>query len=328
MLDTLVQVAGLGQAWTALLHPKIQNLPVPPLVGIDCSNCRMIREGGFHPKARCCNIYPEFPNFLLGEILVLGQQEGSPAQIANWITERRTDPWYAHKPPIMHETYNNTNYEHVRDIPPCLLLDEQGKCTVYAQRPHTCISYNCVYPLYPEIIAFWHTFHSLLELHSQLTSTFLLHALHLNVSEYQAVWNSTNDEILWGTGLSMDEPIHQALWQNRSPDEFYRACFQYILDHQATIRDQIEMFRREQLKQQNRSLSAMEGAFVPVAQQDHTPAAPVALEPPLMLWEQVAAGKTVRAEDNIWTLTELEGFLLWLHQAMMGRYALLYRGQT
>lgn len=327
MQDSLTQRAGLGQAWTALLHAKIQRLQVPPLPGIDCNQCRMVQEGGFHPKARCCNIYPEFPNFLLGEILETGQQPGSPAQVIDWIRERRTDPTYAHKPPRMHEKYNNQNYQHVRDIPPCLLLDEQGKCTVYEQRPHTCISYNCVYPLYPEIIGFWHAFYSLLELHSQLTSRFLLHNLGIDVVEYLAQWRNTTDEQLWGQTLQMQESIHQTLWQGKEPASFYRACFLYILEHRDTIRDDVEKFRRQELQQKqaasgsNEDEGDLEPRFVSALE-------PVALEPPLMVWEQVATGKTIPATSNSWTLTEWEGFILWLHQAMMGRYSLLYRGQS
>lgn len=316
MANTLPEQVGLGPTWQALLHPIIRSLQVPKLPGIDCNKCRMVQEGGFHPFARCCNIYPEFPNFLAGEVLEHGQREGSSATVEGWITGGRSGPAYVHKPPSMHDKYNNENYENVRDIPPCPLLDEAGHCTVYAQRPHTCIEYNCVYPLYPEIIAFWHAFHSLLGLHSYVTSRYLLQALSMDVDAYKDAWNSNTNEAIWGDGLTMSPDFHSQLWQGNEPVSFYKSCHHYVIENQETIRNEVEEFRRQQLLEK--------------AQQEQNEARQEVLqsmsydlgyfEPPLELWEQVSVGKHIAPEDNPWTLTEYEGYLLWLHKAMLGRY--------
>ncbi len=317
MANTLAELVGLGPTWTALLHPQIRSLQVPQLPGIHCNQCRMVEEGGFHPFARCCNIYPEFPNFLLGEILEKGQPAGSKSTVAGWIKEGRSGPAYAHKPPAMHERYNNQNYDNVSEIPPCPLLNEEGHCTVYAQRPHTCIEYNCVYPLYPEIIGFWHAFHSLLGLHSYLTSRYLLHALGWNVDEYQAAWKDSSNDEIWGGLLTMQPDFHSKLWNGQHPERFYKDCSRYVLDNRDSIREEVEMYRRHQLLEQAETNNNEER--LQALQQ--LPQRLNVLEPPLALWEEVSVGRHIPPEENPWTLTEFEGYILWLHKAMLGRYA-------
>ncbi len=325
-MSTVVEQTGLGETWAALLHPKIQALQVPKLPGMNCSQCRMVEERGFAPFARCCNIYPEFPNFLLGEILVKGQAKGSAGNIEAWIDEGRSGPAYAHKPTVMHDLHDDSHYDKLADIPPCPLLDDEGRCTVYAQRPFTCIEFNCVYPPYPEIIAFWHTFHSLLGLHSLVTSRYLMKVMGFDIEKFQTTWTHQDSTTIWGNELSIQPDFLTKLWQGKEKKEFYISCHEYIQSHTETIRDEVETFRKEQLihtlKQRDLWTREREEELLQQVLE------PTHQEPSLEVWEQVANGKPILPEHNLYSLTEFEGMLLWFHQAMMGRYTMLMKIQN
>jgi len=324
-MSTIAEQAGLGAAWQAILHPKIRELQAPKLPHIDCDNCPMVEARGFAPLARCCNIYPEFPNFLLGEILAKQQAEGSPAKVEAWIDEGRSGPTFSHKPPVMHRRYDDANYDHIGDIPPCPLLGQDGRCTVYHQRPSTCIEYNCTYPPFAEIIAFWHGYHSLLALYSATTAGYLLGILGIDLEAFHETWGREDEASIWGDGVVMRADFHEQLWQGKKPRAFYKACYEHVIEHGEGLHDELEFYRREQVFAQIKD----DGTWSQVREDEllQRPLAASIIEPPGDLWNYLASGQHLAPEENPLTLIEWVGIVLWLHQSMMGRYTALLKAQ-
>ena len=122
---------------------------------------------------------------------------------------------------------------------------------------------------------------------------------------------------IWGGQLTMQPDFHGKLWKGQTPERFYKDCSRYVLDNQDSIREEVEMFRHHQLLEQAEANNNEER----LQELQQLPQELNVLEPPLALWEEVSVGRHIAPESNPWTLTEFEGYILWLHKAMLGRYA-------
>lgn len=306
----------LAKSWEPLLHSSIRSLAFPPVPNIDCDHCWMEKMGLFGKNIKCCTYTPNFPNFLAGEILTDGYAEGGQSSIVEWIAERRGGPLMTHVPPGERDRFQRT-YDDPQDQPGCPLLDDNGRCTVYEHRPPLCIGYHCHYPQNPALIGFWNSLCSLLELHTILAAQYILGKQGWDKVAFNAFWQTHPfDEIWEENSIRQEESL--ALWQGNTEHEaFYKGCYQYLLEHADSIRDDLAVYRREQLlaglkEQPNPDSKRIE-------QLEDEPLVPEPLSPPPEAYQAFMSGHRILFPANHWSLYENESYILWFHEQAYGR---------
>lgn len=295
----------LADVWRPFLHPRVVALSFPAVPGIDCDNCRMEKMGYFSGATKCCTYTPEFPNFLVGQML---HDDAAPPLVESWVSGRG-DPLFLYAPPA-HKRAHQIAAAIPRNALPCPLLVE-GRCTAYAYRPYLCSGYHCAYPSTPSYKAFWNALVSLLALHSAIAAQLVMEALGKDRGAFIDTWNTIqNEEDVWHDGALSPE-FKAALWQGSTDARaFYVSCYAYVRDHAATIRAELDTFRRAQL------LRVLEGRGVLSegrAREIHEQASePHATQLPAMARAAFERGVVVFAE-HLWTVPEHESYVLQLH---------------
>lgn len=295
----------LASCWQPLLHPKVRSLRFSPLPDVVCDDCRMVASGFFEPSIKCCDYVPPIPNFLAGEILTDGQLGGSRETVRQWTGAGRADPLFLNVPPRLIALHRTKRL-------PCPLLDEAVGCTIYDHRPYLCVGYNCTFPPNPHVKAFWNCLSSLLALHSAITAQFLVGALGLDRLRYTEAWERAGAEAtVWTDQDAIEPSLIAELWQGESdPERFYRRCYQHIVDHAESIREQVDGYRREQLIRRLGELAAL----TPEREQEIVSQSldPIPRQPPGDADTAFSSRLVVFAEHR-WTLVEHESYLLWYH---------------
>lgn len=304
--------ADLALSWKPFLHPSILALEFPPVPKVNCSQCWMADLGMLHPKIKCCSQFPSLPNFLMGELLTDSPDTEGAQRVRGWLEERRGGPLQMHTPPHIAAQYERL-YEDLNDKPGCRYLDENGFCTVYEQRPPLCLGYHCLYP--PNnvhIMSFWNTLATLLQMHISVATPFLVEELGFDLKAFQTFWQSTSLEDLWD-GDSIKESHAKTLWQGRyTPEEFYKACYQYLKSHSDSLRCSVIEYRKEQLILFLKNLDTL----TPEREQEirQQPNEPSPQEPPPEALKLLQRQNLLYFEENIFTVYELESYLLWFHK--------------
>ncbi len=313
----------LGVSWKLLMHPSIKALDFPSLPAVKCDRCWMAACGYFDARAKCCTIYPIIPNFLVGEIAERGQLEGAKDRVVeDWLRGGRMGPMFSETPPPLAALYDKEQYKDRKQVPACPLLGEDGRCTIYEQRPYACLAFQCSYPPNREIIAFWFGLSSYLMMLSYLVSEFLMEELGMERAKYRELWQGMTEEAeAWEQeSLQMKPSFASALWQGKDPEAFVRACFAYLVAHESDLHLRIDAYRRQSLRERLPKLgrwTAEREAFL--GQQGWSP--PVASKPAPAFLGFVEKGEYVFFQDNDWTVSEVEGYLLFLHERMMAVHA-------
>lgn len=307
--------AVLASSWKPFLHDKLLILDFPPVPDLDCNNCWMATAGLVHNKIKCCSQFPALPNFLIGEILTDNPGSEGEHRIQGWLEQHWGGPFQLHTPPHIAAKFEK-RYDNMLDRPSCLLLDEDGYCTVYEHRPPLCMGYHCLYPPgNPAMMGFWNTLASLLQLHISVAGPFLLEALDFDMNEYQQFWQNIHLDDLW-EGEEFNEELNKRLWQGRDPAEFYKSCSQYIVNHANTIREDLIAYRNDQLVTFLHNL----GELSPEREnQIYTQSIePKSKQPPDSAMRIFLRQNVVYFEEHRWTIQENESYALWFHQQAYG----------
>ncbi len=201
--------------------PKARPGPGLPENPIDCAKCRRVEEGTAEPATKCCDVWPRFPNFLVGELLCAG----APALIEAWIDAGRGDPFGLEVPPEIVEKHLKARSPGRFGLP-CPLL-EDGRCSIYARRPLPCVDYHCLYPsgLQREAYA---CLSSALMLLAQRAERGLALSFDLDSQRMGEVLQLP-DDVLW-VNDAIEASSYEALWQHWQgrEREFYQACFRRL----------------------------------------------------------------------------------------------------
>ncbi|MCB9640372.1 MAG: hypothetical protein H6727_15860 [Myxococcales bacterium] len=301
----------LASCWEPMIHPAIRSLSFPPVPQVDCNNCRMVNAHLFPPHVKCCSRMPDLPNFLIGSLLVNGPETHGKQVVIDWISDRRTDPLYALVPPQRRQ--EESGLHSFKEWPVCP-MHQDGGCSIYAHRPYVCMGYHCFFPDPPELYAFWNSLSTLLALISVCASQYLALQCGLVSENFRDAWGAfPDDETAWPNGQQMDPQLHQQLWDSLDePKAFYQHCYQYILDHQDTILDELDQFRREQLVR----FMGFEGHPDPqraekIKQQpkDPSPQGPDPEDHKRYMKELILG-----PDKHRWTFREIEGHILYYYQ--------------
>ncbi len=292
----------LASCWKPVLHPAVRALEFPAVEGIDCFDCLMVKRRSYPARSKCCVYVPALPNFLVGEILDHGPQSNGEATVAAWVAAGRGDPLFVNAPPALQVLFREARQDS-REALACPLLDADGLCSIYEHRPYLCIGHHCRYPYPPEIAAFWNCLTSLLALTTALVAQHLLMKLGIDVKRFTEVWASVKDENdVWTDANTLDPRFSARLWQHeKDPADFYRHCFHHVMETGERLRAEVEEYRRWRL---GRTGAAAEE--------------PAPTQPPEAA-HNAFMEKVVAFDQNTWTLTEHEGFVLWYHNLLWGR---------
>jgi len=312
----------LGVSWKLLMSSAIKSLKFPSLPRVTCDRCWMAACGYFDERAKCCTIYPIVPNFLMGEIVERGQSEGAQDRVVeDWLRGGRMGPMFSETPPLLAERYDKERYKDRKKVPACPLLGQDGRCTIYEQRPYACLAFQCSYPPNREIIAFWFGLSSYLIMLSYLVAEFLMEEIGIERAKYREFWQVWGDESeAWeADDLRMKASFASALWQGQDPEAFVRACFAYLVAHESDLHLRIDAYRRRTLRERLPKLGRWTSEREQALAREWS--VPTACAPASAFWAVVQKGEYVFFQDNDWTVAEVEGFLLFLHERMMAVYA-------
>ncbi|MCB9639445.1 MAG: YkgJ family cysteine cluster protein [Myxococcales bacterium] len=309
----------LGVSWKLLMHPAIKALDFPSLPMVQCDRCWMASCGYFDARAKCCTIYPIIPNFLMGEVLARGQLDGAQERvIEGWLRGGRMGPMFSETPPAMAALYDKERYEDRKQVPGCPLLGEDGRCTIYEQRPYACLAFQCSYPPNREIIGFWFGLSSYLIMLSYLVAEFLMEELGLERTKYREFWQQVDDEATLWDGLQIKPVFAAEMWQGQDPENFVKACFDYLVEHEGELSEKLHDYRRRSLRERLPKLGRWTEEREQALQSSWQP--PSEQQPPEAFLDAVQKGEYLFFQDNDWTICEVEGYLLWLHARMMKTY--------
>jgi len=304
----------ISHVWKPLIHPKILELDFPSVECVDCSNCRMVRAFIFPRHSKCCARVPEFTNFVMGDLLENGTSDENMEIVNAWL-EDRSEPMWVAKPPSIRE-YEEKVKDH-KDWIACPFY-RGGQCSIYMYRPNICAIYHCIYPDPPEIHRFWNTLGSLLALINAITGQYLCYQLGVDIEKYRRLWGGLGHERdIWTEDHTIKRDFWSQLWEGMdTPEQFYRSCYRYIMDHQDTIYEELDQFRRKKLIERLKA----RGVLTPERQAEieNQPLGGVPLEPPPKAAELLQKELIVSFADNDWTLYEMQSFSLWYHQKVWG----------
>jgi Fe-S-cluster containining protein len=297
----------MAPIWEPLFHPSIKALDFPPIVEIDCNNCRMARAGIFPDAIKCCSRTPLMVNFLMGSLLERGEEGHGLTILRQWIEQRQSDPLSSLRSPAVE--HRETAYG--LPIAACPML-EGGRCSIYLHRPYLCMGFHCYFPN-PMLYGFWNSLSSLIALTSICASQYIALQVGLDAKNYRGTWaDYLDEEAAWPDGQQLSPALHQRLWDGLGePIEFYKLCYHYILDHRATICDEIEAFRRQQLLRLLSTEDRLSAELQLALQQAPTDPAPLA--PSDQEKERYLRDLILGPDKHRWSFRELEGHVLWFY---------------
>lgn len=296
----------IADSYRYLLAPELLRISIPVVPKVDCSNCRKVSEGTASWEIRCCDITPHLPNFLVGEIL----ESGGHPTMEGWFSSR-ADPFYLLSPPELVRKHLAARTDGSFGLPCQLLLEGQGRCSLYARRPALCIGYHCYYPdiLWREGFS---CLTSTLDLWQNVASRYLVSSSSLCLQTIASIWKTArHDDDLWEE--ETQKPwIRKALWQGWEGKEaaFYRDTYLRLRSKLPEDRLLIHHFYSEQL------LRRLEDRGLKTAQREkeilgEIPEAPLQSIAPSQAIRDAYQKGFIAAEENLATLREQESFLLW-----------------
>jgi Fe-S-cluster containining protein len=304
----------LGRVWEPLLHEKVRALTFPPLEGVDCARCCMVKAGKVPARAKCCSYFPDLPSFLVGAVLEEGQAEGTSDRVKAWVAAGRGDPLFVYAPPALKQRHISALDQGPLHALACPLLDPDGRCTIYQNRPYVCSGFNCRYPN-QGTFAFWNCLSSLLALHTALVAQYLAEALGVDRTALGAAWSGVaGPQDGWTDEHVLEPELRERLWRGWAgdPETYYRTCYHTILERRDTIREELDRFRRRQLLRTLRDDGRLTAARERAIRDQPTDPAPLA---PTEAHALFAEGLVVFGQHR-WTIPEHEGFCLWYHDQL------------
>ena len=299
--------ATLAESFGKLLSPALLSLPLPPVPRVDCGDCRRVREGNAEETIRCCDIVPRLPNFLVGEIL----HHSDHPVILEWIEQRRCDPYYFLPPPAMEERYLSARSDGHFGLPCPLLLPNQGRCSIYAQRPALCIGYHCYVPdvLWREA---WMCLLGLLNLLQHAVARVLVQRAGFSMKKMAQVWEDSEAETTLWEGDRQKSSAYRAFWQEHEGKEadFFRGCFVRVRAEGRRVREEASDLQKRLLWSRLATTGALtsereERWLRPFEIQEIHPEAP-----PEMLRRALQKGAQ-EADMLAFSIEEMEGFMAW-----------------
>lgn len=298
----------LAHSFYHLISPSLTTRTFPKVPRVDCNSCRRVREGTALFNVRCCDVTPQFPNFLVGEIL----EEGGHPVLEKWIAERRGDPYTLLVPPSIAEQHLNARQDGLFGQACPLLSEQEGMCSLYAHRPALCIGYHCYYPN-----VFWKEavtcLTSYLHVLQDAASRYFVSISSLDLLQIASIWDDLEDEASIWSGTSQREDVYLQTWQswNQKESLFYRSCYQRLCEDPFDVRRSIRMLQKVQLQTRLALLSTSNPQRMEeIEQMDLEDCTGTSLEPSIELRTAWQKGHSIPLSLTL-TLVEYEQILCW-----------------
>ena len=160
----------IASVWSNIISPSILKLELPEVNYSDCNNCPLPKGPITGPHKACCDYRPNFPNFVVGEMLV----ENISPLIEEWVDGGRGCPGWVHSPST--------------EAGLCPMLGDDGLCRIYEHRYYLCATWHCVYQSEEEM----YLWQSMLELMSESiigTSRFLIEKRGSPDQKFLSIYN-------------------------------------------------------------------------------------------------------------------------------------------
>ena len=285
---------------------------------VDCEHCRCVDEGRTRENVRCCDVTPQFPNFLVGELLQSQEHE----VISSWITQRRGDPYSLFVPPVVAKAHLDARVDGLYGMACPLLHVETGRCSVYAFRPGLCVGYHCYYPdvMWVEM---WSCLTSLLCAAEDAASRYLVQRAGFSFRRMSAIWEHFEDELAIWDGVGQRAEVYNELWQDwlGREEAFYKLCFARLHEEGEEAWEQIVALQEEHLfARRDHGVLGLEGAMS---------AGIMPIKPTTSLRMIYRKGR-IRPEENVLSLPVQERLLMWYMEQLeqkgrWGRWTRFFR---